>query len=110
MLEMCLQNYKLMILDGGFLCHAHRTIHVYSHLTVETKAKTKILNTYRYSELARRFLKEYGTFKKHSCRCYDYFSKYVFLFNYTSLLISFVFYLIFFIYMLSSFYVSTFFI
>lgn len=62
MLELCLQDYRLMIIDGGFLCHAavcHSPPPNSGALRMNRKHYAKILNKLknRYGDKPRCKLK-----------------------------------------------------
>lgn len=53
MLELCLQEYRMVVLDGGFLCHAAITKTMVHHNNAER------INNQKYLNIIERLKKNY---------------------------------------------------
>ncbi|VVD03680.1 unnamed protein product [Leptidea sinapis] len=60
MLELCLQDYRMVVLDGGFLCHAA------SNKNITNNIKAEQLTRRRYQTIISEFKNKYP--KRPKCR------------------------------------------
>lgn len=71
---MCILRYKLVILDGGFLCHYHRTVFIEVDRKFSRRCTIKNINS--YENIVWTIENKYGTDGKNNYKCYDVFSSY----------------------------------